>query len=100
MGDKLECGVYDLSYEDTDLTVPVVVLGDGSIEISDIYHRNGFNGIGFSIATDGRHEVGRFIEGVNQRVFEDTDYKFMILSDNPDSLQVIINRLSAVRDRM
>jgi len=98
--DKLQCGIYEVEYTDLDIKVPAVVLGDGSINVMELINeKNGFFGVGFGSTEKG--EVGRqiFFQGDNVQ-FEDTDCQFHILSDNPKSLDVIINKLIDVRNKL
>jgi len=97
---KLKYGIYDVEYTDVDIKIPAVVLGNGTINVMELINENnGFFGVGFANTKKG--EVGRsiFLEE-DEMQFENVDCKFHIISDNPDSLDVIIGKLIDVRDKL
>jgi len=96
--EKLSYGIYQVEYTDVDIKVPAVVLGDGSINVMELMNENsGFFGVGFANIEKG--EIGRDINLPSHK-FEDVGCEFHILSDNPKSLDVIIEKLISVRNKL
>lgn len=80
----------------TEYGIPTVQIGNGDVIVCDLKFNDGFAGIGFSLGEKG--DVGRYLvveDGANA-----CDYGvfFQIIATNPESIQVLIDRLTAAKD--
>lgn len=72
--------------------VPTIQLGDGATIISDVAGEDGFCGICFSEAKINLGVGGDQTENVGNKTVDEVGAYFQILTTNPDSLDVLIDK--------
>jgi len=72
--------------------VPTIQLGDGETVISDVHGEDGFHGICFSEAEVNLGVGGDQTENVGSKKVDEVGAYFQILTTNPASLDVIIDK--------
>jgi len=88
-------GLCNLRFEDDKMTLGLV-LGDGSTIIAGV-SMDSATGIGFSINDDPKKKVGHFTTEEPIPV-DEIDFSFFLISDNPESFQIIIDKLIEARN--
>lgn len=72
--------------------VPTIQLGDGGTIISDVIGTDGFHGICFTEAKENLGVGGDQSEQVGGKTVDEIGAYFQILTDNPASLDVLIDK--------
>ena len=76
--------------------IPTIVLGDGNTIIGELIHDD-YSGICFS---KGAGAVGDLHPEVEGKMDHEIGVYFKIITDNPDSIQVLIDRLEGAKKRI
>ena len=81
----------------TDYGIPTIQFGSGGIVVADLYWEdNEAAGVGF-ILTDSR-EIGKRHYNIEGKMIDEVGTFLQILSTEPESLQVLIDRLTFIKD--
>lgn len=83
-----------------DYGVPTIQLGDGFTTISDVHGEDGFHGICFSEAITNDGVGADRTDQVGGGTVDTIDAYFQILTKNPASLQVLIDKLELAKDAL
>ena len=82
----------------TEYGIPTIQLGCGGVIVSDLkFEGESLSGVGFSLG-QGQGEVGEGHDELKGEMATDIGVFFQIITSNPESLQVVIDKLILAKE--
>jgi hypothetical protein len=83
-----------------DYGVPTIQLGDGGTTISEVIGADGFHGICFSESVENNGVGADMTQHIGGKKVDEAGVYLQILTTNPASLQVLIDKCILARDAL